>query len=143
MPSTVTSTVEWKKYEHKKKVFELETNCRDKGMDVIVNRYPVIMSRLKTEFDALLLDLRLIAAFKHIMKNNTDVVTTREEYVKAHAELLGLSFQAKDEDGLPKYLNQVTKILRRLVVLNNGKANDSELIVVQYQLKIHKSGTCK
>ena len=77
LPSTlVTSTVEWKRYKHKKKVFELETHCQDKGMDIIVNRHPVTMSRLKTEFDALLLDLTLLEAFKHIMNNVTDIVTT-------------------------------------------------------------------
>ena len=82
MPTTVTSTVEWKQFEHKKKVFELETHCRDKAMDLIVKRYPVIMARLKTEFDALPLDLTVITAFEHIMKHVTNVVTTQEEYVR-------------------------------------------------------------
>ena len=101
------------------------------------------MSQLKTEFDALLLDLTLHAAFKYIMENVTVVVTTSDEYVKTQAELLGLSFEANDEDGLPNYLNQVMKKMRQLAVLNNGKAYDSELIVAQCQSKIGKSGIYK
>ena len=75
-----------------KKVFNLETHCRDEYMKFIVNPYPVIMNRLKNWFDALPLDLILQAAFKHIFSNVTDVVTTREEYVKTYAELFKLSF---------------------------------------------------
>ena len=101
------------------------------------------MSQRKTEFDALPLDLTVITAFQHIMKNVIDVVTTQEKYVETRTELLGLDFQAKDEGRLPNYLEQVTKLLRRLVVLNNGKAYDSELIVAQCQSKICESGICK
>ena len=116
-----TSTVEWKHFEQLKKVFELETHCRDKYLEFIVNCYLVIIARLKTRFDDLPLDLNLQAFLTHIFSNVTDVVTTREEYVKTHVKLLKLSFQANEEDGLPNYLNQVTKMLRRLTVLNGGK----------------------
>ena len=94
------SIVEWKYYEKMKKVFDLETHCRDEYMKFIVNHYPVIMNRLKNRFDALPLDLILQAAFKHIFSNITDVVATREEYMKTHTELLKLSFQASEEDRL-------------------------------------------
>ena len=93
-------------------------------------------------FNALPLYLTLQAAFKHLFSNVTDVVDTREEYVKTHAVLLSLSFQASDEDGLSNYLKQVTKLLRRLEVLN-GKEYDSDLIVAQCQLMIRNSGISK
>lgn len=92
MWSTVISTAVWKKFEHKKKVFELQTHCRDKAMDLVVKQYPIIMAQLKTKSDALLLDLTLIAAFKHIMKHIINLVTTQEEYAKTHTVLLGLDF---------------------------------------------------
>ena len=87
------------------------------------------MSQLKTEFDDLPLDLTLQAAFRHIFSNIPDVVTTRKVYVKPHAEVLKLSFQVSEQDRLSNYLDQVTKMLRRLEVLNSGKEYDSEMIV--------------
>ena len=96
-----------------------------------------------TDFDALPLNLTLRAAFKHIMKNITDVVTTREEYVKTNAKLLMLSFQASDNDGVQNYFMEVTKTLRQLAVVNDGKPYDSELLVAQCQLRIRESGICK
>lgn len=115
--SLVTSNVEWEQYELLTNVFNLETHCRDEAMKIICNRYPTIMSQLNTEYDTLPLDLTLQAAFEHIMKNITDVFTTKEEYVKTHADLLQLSFQASDRDGLLNYLIAVTKAMRRMAVL--------------------------
>ena len=83
-----------------KKVFNIETHCRDERMKFIVKCYPVIIEHLKNRFDVLLLDLVLQAAFNHIFSNVTDVVITQEEYVKTHAVLLSLSFKASDNDGL-------------------------------------------
>ena len=77
------------------------------------------------------------------MKNITDVVTTREEYVKTNAKLLTITCQASDDDGVQNYFIEITKILRRLTVLNNGKSYDSELLVAQCQSKICDSGICK
>ena len=110
--STTTSTVTWEYYEQMKKVYDLETHCRDECMKFIVKRYPVIMEHLQNKFNALPLNLTLQAAFEHIFSNVTNVVDTREEYVKRHAVLLSLSFQVSDEDGLSNYLKQVTKMLR-------------------------------
>ena len=112
-------------------------------MEFIVKQYPVIMETLKNKSDTLPLDLTLQAAFKHIFSNVTHVVDTREEYVKTHVVLLSLSFQASDEDGLSNYFKQVTKLLRRLEVLNDGKEYDSEMIVAQYQSMIRELGISK
>ena len=101
------------------------------------------MKRLNTRFNDLSLDLTLQAAFKHIFSNITDVVATREEYMKTHTELLKLSFQASEEDGLSNYLDQVTKMLRQLEVLNSGKECDSEMIVAQCQSMIRESSIYK
>ena len=145
VPSTlVTNNVVWKRYDQMSKVFILENHCRDEVMKSIVNQYPGIMSQLNTaDFDALSLDLTFRAAFKHIMKNITDVVTTREEYMKTNAKLIMLSFQASDKDGVQNYFIKVTKRLRRLAVLNNKKAYDSELLVAQCQSRICDLGICK
>ena len=140
---TATSTVLWKHYEQTKKVYDLETHCRDKGLKFIVNRYPVIMGRLKNKFDALPLQLTLQAAFKHIFSNVTDAVDTCEEYVKTHAVLLSLSFQASEEDGLSNYLEQVTKLLRRMEVLDGRKEYGKSMIVAQCQSMIRNSGISK
>ena len=126
-----------------KKVFDLETHCRDECMIFIVNRYPGVMNRLKNRFNDLPLDLTLQAAFTHIFDNVTDVIDTREEYVKTHAALLSLTFQASEEDGLSNYLDQVTKLLRRLEVLNCGKEYKSEMIVAQCQSVIRRLGISK
>ena len=81
MPSKlVTSAVERKHFEQLKKVFELETHCREKRLEFVVNRQPVIMSQVKTQFTDLPLDLTLQVAFKNIFSNVTNVVTTQEEY---------------------------------------------------------------
>ena len=94
-PATGTATtVLWKLYEQEKKVFDLQTDCRDHCMEFIVKRYPVIMARLKNKFDALPLKLTLLEAFKHIFDNVTDAVDTREEYVKTHPVFLSLICQA-------------------------------------------------
>ena len=135
--------MDWKYYKQMKKVFNIETHCRDECVKFIVKRYPVMMEQLKNRFDALPLDLTLQATFKHIFSNVTDVVDTREEYVKTHAVLLSISFQASEEDGLFIYLKQVTKLLRRLEVLNDGKEYDSELIVAQCQSMIRNLGIRK
>ena len=140
---TVATTVLWKHYEQTKKVFDLETHCRDQGLKFIVKRYPVIMKRLKNKFDALPLQLTLLEAFEHIFSNVTDAVDTREEYVKTHAELLSLTFQASEEDGLSNYFEQVTKLLRRMEVLDNGKEYDKDVIVSQCQSMIRNSGISK
>ena len=117
-----TTTVQWKFYEQMKKVYNVETYCRDECIKFIVKRYPVIMEHLKNKFDALPLILTLQAAFKHIFSNVTDdVVDSCEEYVKTHVVLLSLSFQASDRDGLSNSFKQVTKLLRRLKVLDAGK----------------------
>ena len=126
------------------KVFILQNHCRDKAMNFIVNQYPGIMAQLNTaDFDTLPFNLTLQEAFKHIMENITDVVTTREEYVKTNAKLLMLSFQASDNDGVQNHSMEVTKTLRRLAVLNNGKPYDNELLVAQCQSRICDSGICK
>ena len=101
------------------------------------------MEHLKNKFSALPLHLTLQAAFEHIFSNVTDVVDTREEYVKTHLVLLSLSFQASDEDGLSNYFKQVTKLLRRLEVLDTGKEYDSTMIVAQCQSMIRNSGISK
>ena len=88
----VTRPMLWKQYKQLKKIFGLETHCQDKGMDIVVNRHLAIISQLNTEFDALPLDLTLQETFEHILKNTTDVVTTQEEYMKTHAELLGILY---------------------------------------------------
>ena len=99
---------------------------------------------LKTDdFDALPLNLTLRLAFDPIMKNVTDVITTREEMLKTNKELLTLTCDAGNDDGIQNYLLEVTKITRRLAVLNNGKAYDSELLVAQCQSAIRDSGISK
>ena len=67
---------------------------------------------------------------EHVFDNVTDAVDTREEYVKTHAVLLSLSFQASEEDGLSNYLTLMTKTLRRMEVLT-GKEYDSDMCVAQ------------
>ena len=141
---SVTSGVTWKRYDSISKVFNLETHYRNKALELIVDRYPVIMEQLKTDdFDALPLDLNLCQAFDHIMKNVTDVVTTREEYVKTNAKLLTLTCEAGNDDGVQNYFIEVTKITRRLSVLSNGKTYDSDLLIAQCQSKIRDSGISK
>ena len=112
-------------------------------MKIIVKRYPVIMEHLKNKSSALPLHLTLQAVFEHIFSNIIDVVDTREEYVKTYVVLLSLSFQASDEDGLFNYFKQVTKLLRRLEVLDGGKEYDSAMIVAQCQSMIRNSGISK
>ena len=141
--ATASTTVLWKHYEQTKRVYDLETHCRDQGLKFIVKRYPVIMKRLKNKFDALPLQLTLLEAFKHIFFNVNDAVDTREEYVKTHAVLLSLTFQASEEDGLSNYFEQVTKLLRQMEVLDNGKEYDKDVIVSQCQSMIRNSGISK
>ena len=143
-PSASTATtVLWKQYEQEKKVFDLETHCRDKCMKFIVKRYPVIMKRLRNKFDALPLQLTLLDAFAHILSNVTDAVDTREEYVKTHLMFLSLTFQASEEDGLSNYFEKITKLLRRMEVLDGGKEYDKATIVSQCQSVIRNSGINK
>ena len=87
--------------------------------------------------------LTLRQAFDHIMKNVTDVVTTREECIKTNAKLLTLTCEAGNDDGVQNYLIEATKITRRLLVLSNGKSYHSELLVAQCQSAIRDSGICK
>ena len=68
-------------------------------------------------------------SFQTLFSNVTDAVDTREEYVKTHAVSLSLSFQASQEDGLFNYFKQVTKLLRRMEVLDGGKEYDKAMIV--------------
>ena len=81
-----------------KKAFDVETHCHDECMQFIIKQYLGIMEHLKNKSNALPLDLTLQAAFKHIFSNVTDAVNPREEYMKSHAVLLLLSFQASDDD---------------------------------------------
>ena len=137
------TTVLWKQYEQTKKVFDLETHCPDQCMKFIVKRYPVIMGRLKNKFDTLPLQLTLQDAFKHIFTNVTDAVDTREEYVKTHRMFLSLTFQASEEDGLSNYFEKITKLLRRMEVLDGGKEYDKATIVSQCQSVIRNLGINK
>ena len=130
----VTRPMLWKQYKQLKKIFGLETHCQDKGMDIVVNRHLAIISQLNTEFDALPLDLTLQETFEHILKNTTDVVTTQEEYMKTHAELLGSYIRPVTKTDYQLFLIKVTITLRQLVVLNNGKAYVNEFVVAQCQL---------
>ena len=64
--ATTATTVLWKQYEQEKKVFDLETHCRDQCMKFIVKRYPVNMKRLRNKFDALPLQLTLLDALYEV-----------------------------------------------------------------------------
>ena len=44
---------------------------------------------------------------------------------------------------MSNFLNHVTKLLRRLAVINSEKAFESEMTFVQCQSMIHESGICK
>ena len=63
--------------------------------------------------------------------------------MKTHVVLLSLSFQTSDEDGLSNYFKQVTKLLRRLEVLDGGKVYNITMIVLQCQSIIRNSGISK
>ena len=93
-----TSALEGTAFEQLKKVFNLKTHCRDKCLEFIVKQYLVIMAQLNTQSNYLFQDLAFQAAFTQIYLNVTNVDATREEYVKTHAKVLKLSFQAGGED---------------------------------------------